>query len=51
MTETRELDDSAPAPRANPELLGHEAAEGTLLRAFDSGRLPHAWLIAGPSIP
>ena len=48
MTETREMDDGAPAPRANPELLGHEAAEGTLLRAFDSGRLPHAWLIAGP---
>ncbi len=48
MTETRATDDGAPAPRKNPELLGHEAAEGTLLRAFESGRLPHAWLIAGP---
>ena len=48
MTEMREKDDGAPAPRANPELRGHEAAEGTLLRAFESGRLPHAWLIVGP---
>ena len=37
-----------PEPRANPELLGHEAAEQTLLRAFNSDRLPHAWLIGGP---
>jgi DNA polymerase-3 subunit delta' len=34
-------------PRANPELLGQDAAEAELLRAFSSGRLPHAWLIAG----
>jgi DNA polymerase-3 subunit delta' len=34
-------------PRANPELLGQGAAEAELLRAFSSGRLPHAWLIAG----
>ena len=34
-------------PRANPELLGQEAAESELLRSFSSGRLPHAWLIAG----
>ena len=36
------------APRANPDLLGHAAAEETLVRAFRSGRLPHAWLITGP---
>lgn len=36
------------APRANPNLLGHTAAEETLVRAFRSGRLPHAWLITGP---
>ena len=36
------------APQANPALLGHGAAEATLLGAFDSGRLPHAWLITGP---
>jgi DNA polymerase-3 subunit delta' len=34
-------------PRANPELLGQDAAEAELLRSFSSGRLPHAWLIAG----
>ena len=37
-----------PEPRANPLLLGHEAAEGTLLEAMRSGRLHHAWLITGP---
>ncbi len=41
-------DDKAPKPRANPDLIGHSAAEGTLLSAWNSGRLPHAWLIAGP---
>ena len=39
---------AVPEPRANPDLVGHEAAERTLLRAWTSGRLPHAWLIAGP---
>ena len=38
----------APAPRANPDLLGHEAAENALRRLFDSGRLPHALLLSGP---
>src|ERR1700752_830035 len=38
----------APAPRANPILLGHEAAEATLLDAMRAGRLHHAWLITGP---
>lgn len=38
----------APAPRANAELLGQEAAESTLLEAYRSGRLPHAWLLTGP---
>jgi DNA polymerase-3 subunit delta' len=35
-------------PRANPELVGHEAAERDLRRLFESGRLPHALLISGP---
>src|SRR5208282_5798667 len=35
-------------PRENAELVGHGAAESLLLSAFNSGRLPHAWLIAGP---
>jgi DNA polymerase-3 subunit delta' len=39
---------SAPAPRANPLLLGHEAAERTLLDAMHHGRMHHAWLITGP---
>ena len=38
----------APAPRENPTLLGHEAAEAALLQAYLSGRLPHAWLLSGP---
>ena len=38
----------APPPRHNPDLLGHESTESTLLAAYNSGRLPHAWLIAGP---
>ena len=36
------------APRANPELIGHEAAEAVLLQAWAGGRLPHGWLIGGP---
>lgn len=39
---------SAPAPRANPLLLGHEAAEAAMLDALRSGRMHHAWLITGP---
>ncbi|HKU95920.1 MAG TPA: DNA polymerase III subunit delta' [Vineibacter sp.] len=37
-----------PAPRLNPRLVGHEAAEAALLAAVTSGKLPHAWLITGP---
>ncbi len=36
-----------PAPRANRDLLGQEAAEQAFLQALQSGRMPHAWLIAG----
>ena len=35
-------------PRENPYFQGHDEAEKTLLDSFGSGRLPHAWLIAGP---
>src|SRR5437588_11188227 len=38
----------APPPRANPDLLGHQAAEAELRRLFDSGRVPHALLLSGP---
>ena len=35
-------------PRANTRLIGHEAAEASILDALDGGRLHHAWLITGP---
>ncbi len=38
----------APPPRENLELLGQEAAERAVLDAWNSGRMPHAWLITGP---
>jgi DNA polymerase-3 subunit delta' len=34
-------------PLENLELLGQEAAEAALLRAWRSGRLPHGWLFTG----
>lgn len=37
-----------PHPRQSTTLIGHDAAQATLLTAFQSGRLPHAWLITGP---
>ena len=39
---------SAPEPRANPLLLGHAAAEATILDSLRTGRMHHAWLITGP---
>src|SRR3974390_2920396 len=40
--------DAAPPPRATTALFGHAAAEAALLAAYRSGRVPHAFLIAGP---
>jgi DNA polymerase-3 subunit delta' len=37
-----------PPPEATAHLLGHAEAEAAFLRAFGSGRMPHAWLITGP---
>ena len=37
-----------PTPRETADLIGHDAAEHRLLRAWTSGRLPHGWLITGP---
>ena len=37
-----------PPPWRNDRLLGHGAAEETMLAASQSGRLHHAWLITGP---
>ena len=38
-----------PEPRANPLLVGQEAAEAVLLDALRSRRMHHAWLLTGPS--
>jgi DNA polymerase-3 subunit delta' len=47
--ETEEEDiDEAPHPRAMTTLFGHALAEAALLAAYRSGRVPHAFLIAGP---
>ncbi len=35
-------------PRSAPALIGHAQAQSELLDAYRSGRLAHAWLIAGP---
>lgn len=43
-----EAEQAWPSPRENPDLLGHEAAEKTLIESAASGRMPHAWLICGP---
>src|SRR6202034_772586 len=39
---------AAPHPRQTHALFGHTAAETTLLNAYRSGGLPHAFLIVGP---
>ncbi len=41
-------EDDVPHPRETTVLHGHAEAERTLLNAYRSGRIPHAWLIGGP---
>jgi DNA polymerase III subunit delta' len=41
-------DDEAPHPRTTTNFFGHALAESTLLAAYRSGRVPHAFLIGGP---
>jgi DNA polymerase III subunit delta' len=41
-------DDEAPHPRVTTDFFGHALAEGALVAAYRSGRVPHAFLIAGP---
>jgi DNA polymerase-3 subunit delta' len=41
-------DSEAPHPRETLALFGHAAAEAALLAAYRGGRIPHAFLIAGP---
>ena len=44
-----EMNDAGPPlPIANPDLFGHAAAEAEFIDSFNTGRLPHAWLISGP---
>jgi DNA polymerase-3 subunit delta' len=40
-------EDAAKLPRETTSLYGHDEAEQALLAAYKSGRVPHAWLIAG----
>ena len=34
--------------RSNWQTIGHDKAVGTLARSLESGRMAHAWLLAGP---
>jgi DNA polymerase III subunit delta' len=43
-----EAEGGAPAPRANPDLAGHDAVERELLGLYKMSRLPHAILLTGP---
>ena len=43
-----DYESNALPPIANPDLFDHTKAENEFLNAFNSGRLPHAWLITGP---
>jgi len=45
---TPETASTVPAPRANPNLVGHEVAGRELRRLDEMGRLPHAILLSGP---
>jgi DNA polymerase-3 subunit delta' len=46
--EETDRENGAPHPRATHHFVGHELAEQALADALRSGRLHHAWLIAGP---
>jgi DNA polymerase-3 subunit delta' len=48
MVTANEIPSENPPPRANPHLISQAAAEAALLRAWQSGRMPHAWLFTGP---
>jgi DNA polymerase III subunit delta' len=43
-----ETDGEPRHPRETTALFGHADCERTLLDAYRSGRMPHAWLIGGP---
>ncbi|MBM3507394.1 MAG: DNA polymerase III subunit delta' [Alphaproteobacteria bacterium] len=41
-------DDLDFAPRHTTEVIGHASAEAEIARAWQSGSMPHAWLLSGP---
>ena len=49
MTDDAADDVELSSPRATAVLYGQDDAESTLLEAYRGGRLPHAWLISGPT--
>jgi len=49
MTDDAAEDVELSSPRATAVLYGQDEAESTLLEAYRGGRLPHAWLISGPT--
>ena len=42
-------EDELAHPRETRALISHAEAEATMLDAYRSGRMPHAWLIGGPA--
>jgi len=44
-----DVENEVPHPRTTTVLFGHGEAEKVLLEAYRGGRIPHAWLIGGPS--
>jgi DNA polymerase-3 subunit delta' len=47
MSRSTSADLAIPHPRETTAFFGHGEAERTLLDAYRSGRIPHAWLIGG----
>jgi DNA polymerase-3 subunit delta' len=47
MSRSTSAEISIPHPRETTAFFGHGEAERTLLDAYRSGRIPHAWLIGG----
>ncbi|MEP7029451.1 MAG: DNA polymerase III subunit delta', partial [Pseudolabrys sp.] len=48
MSENDADEGSVRLPRETSVLFGHGDAERTLLESYQSGKIPHAWLIGGP---
>lgn len=44
----KEILEETHSPRTNPQCIGHKEAEETILTAWNSKKMPHAWLISGP---